>query len=515
MKKNKKLFKNLDFYIFVHFCNVMFKQELSQKLSQKLSPQQIQLMKLVQLPTLAFEQRILEELEENPALEDISNQDDDYLDNLDTSSNDDENYEYEDYDGNSIDTSDINIDDYLTDDSIPQYKTSTNNYSDDDDDYEAPFVQSVSFNEHLSQQLHSYKLTDEQLILADFIIGNLDESGYLRRELSSIVDDIAFSAGVYTEEKELEKVLLKYVQKLEPNGVGARDLKECLLIQLNEKTQNFSVELAIQILEDYFEAFVKKHYEKIQSKLNINEEELKFAIKEIEKLNPKPGKSFADSSKTNEHIIPDFIIRNIDGELELSLNGKNAPELKISKSYTELLETYKDTESKSKELKDAALFIKQKLDSAKWFIDAVKQRQNTLYHTMFAIMEYQKDYFLSGEEEDLKPMILKDISEKIGMDISTVSRVANSKYVNTPFGSMLIKNLFSESLTNDEGEEVSTKEIKKILIEVILNEDKKKPLTDDKLVLLLKEKGYNIARRTIAKYREQLNIPVARLRKEI
>jgi len=491
----------------------MLKQELNHRLLQKLSPQQIQLMKLVQLPTLAFEQRILEELDENPALEDGSNENDDYLDNSDNEfSNDDS---YEDYDGNNIDTSEINIDEYLSDDEIPHYKTQSNNYSDDDDDYEAPFIQTISFHEYLSEQLHSYSLKEDSMILADFIIGNLDDSGYLRRELSAIVDDLAFNTGIYTEVAVLEDILLNYIQKLDPAGVGARDLSECLIIQLKEKVQTFSVELAIQILEDFFDIFVKKHYDKIQLKLNISEDELKLAIKEIEKLNPKPGKAFSDNAKNSEQITPDFTIRVLEGDLELSLNGRNAPELKISRAYSELLETYKDTEHKSKDQRDAALFVKQKLDSAKWFIDAVKQRQNTLYHTMFAIMQYQKEYFLTGEDEKLKPMILKDIAEKINMDISTVSRVANSKYVNTSYGSILIKDLFSESLTNDEGEEVSTREIKKILIDVISDEDKKKPLPDDKLMVILKEKGYNIARRTIAKYREQLNIPVARLRKEI
>ncbi|MCB9202915.1 MAG: RNA polymerase factor sigma-54 [Flavobacteriales bacterium] len=489
----------------------MFKQELSQKLLQKLSPQQIQLMKLVQLPTLAFEQRIQQEIEENPALEEGKNEEDVLAqEDYDFSSDSNETEDYE-----TIDTSDINIDEYLSNDEIPHYKTQSNNYSDDDDEYSVPYAQSKTFHEYLSEQLHSYALDEEKMIIAEFILGNLDESGYLRRELSSIVDDLAFGTGIYTEESVLEEILVNYIQKLDPTGIGARSLQECLLIQLGEKVQNYSVELAYTIIEETFDLFVKKHYKKIISKFSITEEELKLAIQEIEKLNPKPGKAFSDNTKNNQQITPDFIIKITDGELELTLNRRNAPELKVSKSYQNMLETYKEANEKTKEQKDAVFFVKQKLDSAKWFIDAIKQRQNTLYHTMYAIMEYQKEYFLTGEEENLKPMILKDIADRIQMDISTISRVANSKYVSTPYGTILIKDLFSESLTNDEGEEVSTREVKKILTDVVEQENKRKPLTDEKLTTILKEKGYNIARRTVAKYREQLNIPVARLRKEL
>lgn len=489
----------------------MFKQELNHKLLQKLSPQQIQLMKLVQLPTLAFEQKVLEELEINPALENISNNDEDYLDSSDE-------YpaecisEYDDYEGSSLD---INIDEYLPDEEIPNYKTNSDIYSDIEENNEVPYAQSISFSEYLSEQLYTFSISETDQKICEFLIGNLDENGYIRRELSLIVDDLAFSTGIYTKENQLEYLLTHIIQKLEPTGTGARNLKECLLIQLKNKKNTLFINNAIEILSNYFDLFVKKHYDKIQSRLNISEEQLKDIIREIEKLNPKPGKSFSETPKNFEQITPDFVIRITNGKLELSLNGRNAPELRISRAYSDLLETYKDTESKSKNLKEAALFVKQKLDSAKWFIDSVKQRRSTLFQTMNAIMYYQKEYFLSGNEENIKPMILKDIAEIIQMDISTVSRVANSKYVSTPYGTLLIKELFSESLTNEEGEEISTKEIKKILIEIIDQENKKKPLTDDKLMQILKEKGYSIARRTITKYREQFNIPVARLRKEI
>lgn len=492
----------------------MLKQSLQQKLQQRLSPQQIQLMKLVQLPTLAFEQRIKEEMEENPALENV---DDEYDDsNYESASQDEFSNEndYDDYGNEHIDADDIDIDAYLSDDDTPSYKTQTNNYSEDDDDKSVPFVHTVSFQDHLLSQLHTYKLSDEEYLIAEFIIGNLDDDGYLRREIIDIADDLLFSQGIETEHKTIEYLLENFVQKLDPNGVGARDLQECLLLQLQQKEPTDYTQNAIEIVQNYFDLLAKKHYEKLQQKLNIGEQTLKQSIHEIEKLNPKPGKVF-DTTKTVEHIIPDFTIKIIDGELELSLNGRNAPELHISRDYTEMFETYKESEHKSNEQKKAVQFVKQKLDAAKWFIDAVKQRQQTLYATMHAIMLYQKEYFLTGDELLIKPMILKDISDIIQMDISTVSRVANSKYVNTPYGTLLIKNLFSESMTNEEGDEVSTREIKKILESVITEESKKKPLTDEKLTTLLKEKGYNIARRTVAKYREQLNIPVARLRKEL
>lgn len=489
----------------------MLKQELNLKLQQKLSPQQIQLMKLVQLPTIAFEQRIKQEMEENPALEEGSeSHDDEYGE-----SNEWDSDEYND-DNNSIDTSDINIDEYLSDDEIPNYKTYTNNYSDDDEDRSIPYAQGISFLDFLEEQLSMYRLDEEEFTIAEFIIGNMDDDGYIRRDLQAIVDDLAFTQNIYTDKNEVEHLLTKYIQKLDPIGVGARDLQECLKIQLeNKQPQNETIELALDLITKSFEAFTKKHYKRLMLKHDVTEDQLKAAVSEIEKLNPKPGKSFSGNTKEVEHITPDFTIKIVDGELELTINGRNVPELRVSNSYAEMLDTYKNTEKKSTEQKEAVMFVKQKLDAAKWFIDAVTQRRNTLMYTMSAIMEFQEEYFLTGDETKIKPMILKDIADKIGMDISTVSRVANSKYVNTPYGTFLIKDLFSESLTNEEGEEVSTREIKRILQDVIGEEDKKKPLTDEKLTEILKDKGYPIARRTIAKYREQLNIPVARLRKEI
>lgn len=489
----------------------MLRQEIQQKLQQKLSPQQIQLMKLVQLPTVAFEQRVKEEMEENPALDDEPDFKDEELDNKD----DYDDYEAEDSDRDSIDDIDINIDEYLSDDEYPSYKSYTNNYSSDDEDKKVPYAQGKSFYDHLSSQLHTFRIEEDELKIADFLIGNIDEDGYLRRDLQSIVDDMSFSMNISTEVSVLEKLLTQYIQKLDPVGVGARDLKECLLIQLENKTQTASVELAYDLLSKSFDAFTKKHYKKLLQKHDITEDELRDAINEIEGLNPKPGKSFGGNTKIIEHIVPDFTIRINQGELELTLNGRNTPQLFVSREYSEMLDTYKKTEKKSKEQKKAVLFVKQKLDSAKWFIDAIIQRQNTLMITMEAIMEYQYDYFMTGDEREIKPMILKDIAEIINMDISTVSRVANSKYVNTPYGTFLIKELFSESMTNEDGEEVSTREIKRILEDIVEQENKRKPLTDEKLAKMLKEKGYAIARRTVAKYREQLNIPVARLRKEI
>lgn len=490
----------------------MLKQELNLKLQQKLSPQQIQLMKLVQLPTVAFEQRVKEELEENPALDDQSSEyDDDYGGEQEEWDNQNDEYG----DEQVIDTSDINIDDYLSDDDVPNYKTYTNNYSDDDEDKSVPYAQGESFIEFLTSQLYTYRLTSEQFQIGEFILGNIDDDGYMRRDIKSLVDDLAFSLNIYTSPEEVENLLLNYIQRMDPIGVGARDLQECLLIQLQNRTQTQAVELAEKLINESFDAFTKKHYSKLMAKYDVDDNELRDAITEIERLNPKPGKSFSSSSKIIEQITPDFTININDGDLELTLNGRNVPELKISTAFAEMLDTYKKTENKSTQQKEAVMFVKQKLDSAKWFIDAVQQRRNTLLYTMEAIMKFQKEYFLTGDETKIKPMILKDISDRIGMDISTVSRVANSKYVTTPYGTFLIKDLFSESLTNDDGEEVSTREIKRILQDVIADEDKRKPLTDEKLTEILKEKGYPIARRTIAKYREQLNIPVARLRKEI
>tara|TARA_B100001175_G_scaffold131413_1_gene111671 strand:- start:1731 stop:3185 length:1455 start_codon:yes stop_codon:yes gene_type:complete len=484
----------------------MLKQYLNFKISQKLSPQQIQLMKLVQLPTQAFEERIKQELEENLALERGKD---------DTTEDLEERYSNDDFDDNTqINTEDINVDDYLSDDEIPDYRLHANNYSSDQDDKSIPYASGSSFTQQLTDQLNTYRLEEQDYLIAKFLIGSIDDSGYMRRPLLDLTDDLAFTQNIYTDVETIEKIL-KVVQQLDPAGVGARDLQECLLIQLQRKAQTPKTELAVLIVEKTFEKFTKKHYLKLQKKFNITENQLKDAIQEIERLNPKPGSSFSNNLQSVEHVVPDFTIKIVDGELSLTLNARNAPELHISKSYNEMLLGYKASKEKSKAQKEAAQFIKQKLDAAKWFIDAIRQRQQTLYVTMSAIMQYQKAYFLSGDDEQLRPMILKDIADEIEMDISTVSRVANSKYVNTPYGTKLIKEFFSESMTNDQGEEVSTKEIKSILKTVIIEEDKKKPLTDEKLAKILKEKGYPIARRTVAKYREQLEFPVARLRKEI
>jgi RNA polymerase sigma-54 factor len=489
----------------------MLKHSLQFKLSQKLSPQQIQLMKLIQLPTQAFEQRLQEELVENPALEENTKEDDYDLDDYEVNSNEDD---YDDFDGDHIDAQDINIDEYLSNDETPDYKYQTNNYSDDDDDKSLPFAAPVSFHQDLINQLNTFILRDDERDIAEFLVGSIDDMGYIRRTTQDIVDDLAFTQGIYTDEASVERIL-HLVQELEPAGVGARDLQECLLLQLKHKTPSDSINLAINVIEQQFDAFSKKHYDKLLQKFDISQQQLRKAIDEIEKLNPKPGGSFDGNQKMIEHIVPDFTIRIVDGELELLLNGRNAPELHVSKDYQEMLQSYKVTSEKSSSQKDAVQFIKQKLDSAKWFIDAIKQRQETLFVTMNAIMHYQYEYFLEGEESKLRPMILKDIADMVGLDISTVSRVANSKYVDTPYGTKLIKEFFSESMTNDQGEEVSTIEIKNILQQVISEEDKKKPLPDDQLAEILKERGYPIARRTIAKYREQLDIPVARLRKKI
>ena len=485
------------------------KQFLSFKLSQKLSPQQIQLMKLIQLPTQAFEQRLKQELEENPAL-DTGKESETSEDNFDEFDNSEEDFN----DSETIEADDINIDEYLSDDEIPEYRTQANNYSADDEDKSVPYAAGTSFTQHLINQLNTFRLSDQEEEIAYFLVGSVDESGYIRRALSDITDDLAFTQNVYTTEEEVEKVL-QIVHQLDPAGVGARNLQECLSIQLHRKEQSPDVELAITIIDNGFDQFTKKHYKKLMQKFNIDEEQLKGAIEEIERLNPKPGGSYAGNNKIVEHIVPDFAIRIVDGELELTLNGRNAPELHVSREYNNMLKGYKETKDKSKAQKDAVMFIKQKLDAAKWFIEAVRQRQQTLFVTMSSIMHYQKEYFLTGDERNLRPMILKDIADEIEMDVSTISRVANSKYVDTPYGTKLIKEFFSESMTNDQGEEVSTREIKKILETVIEEESKKKPMTDEALSKILKEKGYPIARRTVAKYREQLDIPVARLRKEL
>lgn len=466
-------------------------------------------MKLIQLPTQAFEERLKQEIEENPALdtgkEESDNFDDDFSNDTD----------YDDAGSEKIEADDINIDEYLSDDEFPSYKTQTNNYSSDDEEKQVPYAAGTTFHQSLNNQLNTFRIDEEEKAIAEFLVGSIDESGYIRRDLIDLIDDLAFTQNVFTTEEKVAYVLKNVVQRLDPIGVGARDLKECLIIQLRSKTPTKSRALAIDILENAFDHFVKKHYNKLLDKFNISEEELKEVNLEISKLNPKPGSSYAGNNKIAEQIVPDFTIRIIDGKLELSLNSRNAPELHVSKEYNNMLKGYQDSKDKTKSQKDAVLFIKQKLDAAKWFIDAIKQRQQTLLVTMNAIMHYQYDYFLTGDERKLKPMILKDIADTINMDVSTISRVANSKYVSTPYGTKLIKEFFSESMKNDQGEDVSTREIKKILENVIAEENKKKPLTDEKLSAILKEKGYPIARRTVAKYREQLDIPVARLRKEI
>ena len=484
----------------------MLKQYLQYKLSQKLSPQQIQLMKLIQLPTQAFEQRLKQELEENPALERGKEKEEDGFDDV---------YSDQDYEENEkINADDINIDDYLSDDEIPSYRLQANNHSADDESKTIPYASGTSFTQLLTDQLNTFRLENQDYKIAKFLIGSIDDSGYIRRSLLDLTDDLAFTQNIFTDVETLEKVI-KVVQQLDPPGVGARNLQECLLIQLQRKEQTPDTERAANMIENAFEQFTKKHYQKLLKKFDISEIELKDAILEIERLNPKPGSSFSNNLRSTEHVVPDFTIKIIDGELELVLNGRNAPELHISKSYNEMLLGYKASKEKSRAQKEAVLFIKQKLDAAKWFIDAIRQRQQTLLLTMSAIMHYQKAYFLSGDEEQLRPMILKDIADEVEMDVSTISRVANSKYVDTPYGTKLIKEFFSESMTNDQGEEVSTREIKSILKTIIVEEDKKKPWTDEKLAKILKEKGYPIARRTVAKYREQLDFPVARLRKQI
>ena len=482
----------------------MLRQSLSQKMLQKLSPQQIQLMKLLQLPTIALEQRIKEELESNPALDEGKETKDDELSN---------EYEAEHGEEATPAQEEFDFEEYMADET-PSYKLYSSNKGADADDKEIPFSSGKSFHELLERQLGLRVLSDEEFTIAKHLIGNLDDSGYLRRELHAIVDDLAFTQNIDTTEEEL-LVLLNIIQEFDPAGVGARSLQECLLLQLDRKTiQTEATAIAKLILKNQFEAFTKKHFSKIIDKLGITEEELKDGMEEILKLNPKPGNSLNESVRVIEHIIPDFILTNVDDQLELTLNQRNAPELKMSRQYSEMLETYSKSKP-SKEQKEALLFVKQKLDSAKWFIDAIKQRQNTLLLTMDAILHYQKEYFLKGDETKLRPMILKDIAEKVDLDISTISRVVNSKYVQTPYGTFLLKTFFSESLSTDSGEEVSTREVKKILQDLIDEEDKKRPITDEKIATELKAKGYNIARRTVAKYREQLNIPVARLRKEL
>jgi RNA polymerase sigma-54 factor len=485
----------------------MLNQKLQQKLLQKLSPQQIQMIKLLEVPTLQIEERIKKELEENPALEEGTEDDE-----VTPGSEEDDQFEEEDKD-----QEEFTIDDYIEEDEIPDYRLQAKNTSKDEEKRaDIPFSVGFSFQEHLESQLGLRDLTEKQKILGEYIIGNIDEDGYLRREIVNIVDDLAFLQNIETTEEELEEVL-KIIQDLEPAGVGARTLKECLLLQIEkrDKTQP-SAQLAHKILESYFEEFSKRHYDKIVARLDITEDELKSAIEEVLKLNPKPGGVYNDPfSKSSQPIIPDFILELSEDGFDLHLNSRNLPELRLSTAYNQMLQSYSKDKSQKREMRDAVQFVKQKIDSAKWFIDAIKQRQNTLLLTMNAILEYQKEYFIDGDETKLRPMILKDVAEMTGFDISTVSRVANSKFIQTHFGIMPLKYFFSEGLQTDTGEEVSTREIKRILQDCIDNEQKRKPLTDERLTEILQEKGYQIARRTVAKYREQLNIPVARLRKEI
>ena len=468
------------------------------------------MMKLIQLHTLEFQEELERELEENPALEVVKEDsgDEDDFSSLDS--------DYESEGSESIDT-DFDVDEYLYDDE-PSYKTASSNFSADDEDFdnESLLTEGQSLYDYLMEQIHLSSIDDEDLKIAEYIIGNLDNDGYLRREIKAIVDDLAFSQGIYTTQEKVKEILENYVQKLDPAGVGARNLQECLLLQIEKKvSRDKAVILAGNILRHQFDALINKHYGKIINKYDIEEEDLKEALEVISKLSPKVGGNFDTQTITiNQEIIPDFVIQIKDGDVIPLLNSRNAPTLRVSEEYKEILSTYSHDKN-SAEHKQAALFIKQKLDAAKWYIDAINQRQNTLMKTISAIVKLQKEYFLTGDEKNIKPMILKDVADITGFDISTISRVVKSKYADTPSGIILLKNLFSDSLTNDDGEEVSTKEIKNHLQEVISQEDKRKPLTDDALVDVLKEKGYNIARRTIAKYREQLNIPVARLRKEL
>ena len=486
----------------------MLKQSLQQKLLQKLSPQQIQLMKLLQVPTLELEARIKQELEANPALEEGA-----------------EREELDDLDNSQEETSDaleeFDFEEYL-DDETPDYQLTARNQGADVEDKDIPLGSGTTFRELLTDQLALLEATPATRALAEHLIGHLDDDGYLRRDLESIVNDLAFTQGIEVEKEALEKAL-HLVQTLDPAGVGARDLKECLLLQVSRKqdekadsdSRQVSLARAASILTAHYDAFVKKHFAKMQLALDLGEDELRDAMEELTRLNPKPGNSGSESSRTIHHVIPDFLLAVEGEDMALQLNGRNAPDLRISPSYKEMMDTYAQGGKQDKATKEALTFVKQKVDAAKWFVDAIAQRQHTLMKPMRAILDHQQAYFLSGDEVDLKPMILKDIAERIGMDISTVSRVANSKYVQTPYGTLSLKSFFSEGLSTDSGEEVSSREVKKILEEAIAEENKKKPLSDEKLGVLLNAKGYNIARRTVAKYREQLGIPVARLRKEL
>ncbi len=501
----------------------MLNQKLQQRLMQKLSPQQVLVMRLIQEPLLALEQRIKQEIEQNPALEELS-QDaeqeevevmDEEISPSDSIDSEEDDFVKDNEEEVKRDNDDFSLEDYLDDDEIPDYRLKTNNSSPDDEIRETPLVSGISFQEFLLGQVGLQSLSTEESMIAATIIGNLDESGYLHREIPALCDDLAFNHNIEVTPENVLAVL-KIIQGFDPPGIGARNLQECLLLQIERKPLSTrSLQLVRQILSDYFIEFSKKHYDKILLKTKSSAAELKEAIEEIQKLNPKPGLNISELSRDNNYVVPDFILTSIDGILELSLNSRNTPELSVSRQYLDMLRGYSSNKANSHTNKEAVSFIRQKVDSAKGFIDAVKQRQQTLYITMNAIMDYQRDYFLSGDETRLRPMILKDIAGLVNLDISTVSRVANSKYVQTPFGTFLLKSFFSESMQNTKGEEISTREIKKILQDCIEAEDKSCPLTDDELMVELKNKGYNIARRTIAKYREQLTIPVARMRKKL
>jgi RNA polymerase sigma-54 factor len=489
----------------------MLNQKLQQKLFQKLSPQQIQLIKLLEIPSLQLEQRIKKEIEENPILEE-GNEDDDTNPEKDQDDSKDDTDEY---------TDEFTLEDYIEDDETPAYKLSINNFSKDDRKIEMPYSEGNSFHEHLENQLGLRNFNTREYFLAKYIIGSIDEDGYLRRDLAAIADDMAFSTNINADEKEFEKIL-NVIRDFDPPGTGAYDLRDCLMLQLEKKIKDEPAEkelfsVALEIMENYFNEFVKKHYDKIISRLNISSETLKDVISVITRLNPKPGSIFSsETQKSSQHITPDFILELIDDKPTVSLNSRNIPELRLNKTYSDMLKSHSENKQKpGAEEKNAITFVKQKMDSAKWFIDAIKQRQNTLLLTMEAIVEYQSEYFIEGDETLLKPMILKDIATKTNLDISTISRVANSKYIQTHFGIFPLKYFFSEGMQTQDGEEVSTREIKMILQECIGSENKRRPMTDEKLAKILHEKGYQIARRTVAKYREQLGILVARLRKEL
>ena len=482
----------------------MLNQKLQLKLSQKLSPQQIQLMKLIQLSTLEFEQRLSREIEENPALDTVN----------ESQEIDNDNFELnEDSEKQEKSDDEIDISEYLSDDDTPDYNLKSNNYS-EENERAIPYAAGTSFNQFLKNQLHSFSFNNEDLEIAEFILGSLDQFGYLRRDLIDISDDLAFTLGINADENKIQKILDK-IYLLDPAGIGAKNLQECLYLQLKRKKTTKNISNAVKIIKDLFDEFSKRHFDKIKAKLNISDEDLRESISEIEKLNPKPGGAYNENTKMNSSIVPDFTVEGIDGEIKLKLNSRNAPDLYVSNEYKNMLSGYSESKEKTKSQKDAVMFIKQKLDSAKWFIEAIKQRNQTLIMTMSAIVDFQKEYFITGDEKKLKPMILKDIAEEITMDISTISRVANSKYVDTPYGTKLIKSFFSEGIKNSKGEDISTIEVKKTLESIIESEDKKKPLTDDQLTKLLNKEGYPIARRTVAKYREMIGAPVARLRRKL